>query len=171
MNTWKLLIKIRAEYYIYIGFILNSTDFLIFQTRLLVTHGIGYLPKVDSIIVLKDGMISEVGTYDELISRNGAFAEFIRHYLTETGSDSHDEECKSMHVKLIKASFSVIVERSIFITYVYMFKTTTHIILQLRKLGKTCRDELARYRDRRTLVRYPMAQGVKNHLKQWEARV
>ena len=58
---------------------------------MLVTHGITYLPKVDKIIVLDKGTISEVGTYDELISVNGAFAEFIRTYLTETAEDEDDD--------------------------------------------------------------------------------
>ena len=30
------------------------------QTRVLVTHGVGFLPQVDQIIVLQDGRISEV---------------------------------------------------------------------------------------------------------------
>ena len=33
------------------------------KTRVLVTHGITYLPKTDFIIVLKDGKVSEQGTY------------------------------------------------------------------------------------------------------------
>ena len=31
------------------------------QTRVLVTHGISFLPQVDQIVVLQDGRISEVG--------------------------------------------------------------------------------------------------------------
>ena len=60
----------------------------LFQTRILVTHGITYLSKVDKIIMLVKGTISEVGTYDELISHNGAFADFIETYLKETGEES-----------------------------------------------------------------------------------
>ena len=33
------------------------------KTRILVTHGITYLPKVDHIVVLKEGKISEQGSY------------------------------------------------------------------------------------------------------------
>ena len=33
------------------------------KTRILVTHGISYLPQVDDIIVLKDGKVSEQGPY------------------------------------------------------------------------------------------------------------
>ncbi|XP_076439591.1 multidrug resistance-associated protein 1-like [Babylonia areolata] len=53
------------------------------KTRILVTHGIGFLPKVDNIVVLKDGQISEVGSFAQLMDHNGAFAEFLRNYLSE----------------------------------------------------------------------------------------
>ena len=36
-------------------------------TRVLVTHGIGYLPQVDDIVVLKDGRVSEQGPYAPLL--------------------------------------------------------------------------------------------------------
>lgn len=39
------------------------------KTRLLVTHSITYLPEMDNIIVLKDGEISETGTYRELLDK------------------------------------------------------------------------------------------------------
>lgn len=48
-----------------------------------MTHGISFLPQVDQIIVLKNGSISEVGSYQELLTNSGAFAEFLRNYLTE----------------------------------------------------------------------------------------
>ncbi|XP_036134636.1 multidrug resistance-associated protein 1 isoform X3 [Molossus molossus] len=50
------------------------------KTRLLVTHGISYLPQVDVIIVMSGGKISEMGSYQELLARDGAFAEFLRTY-------------------------------------------------------------------------------------------
>ncbi|KAJ6660365.1 hypothetical protein lerEdw1_017788 [Lerista edwardsae] len=50
------------------------------KTRILVTHGIHFLPQVDSIIVLVDGNISEMGSYQELLKQNRAFAEFLRNY-------------------------------------------------------------------------------------------
>ena len=48
---------------------------------MLVTHGISFLPQLDKIVVMVDGRISEVGTYQELLKQNGAFAEFLRTYL------------------------------------------------------------------------------------------
>ena len=62
-----------------------------FQTRILVTHGVHWLPMVDSIIVLKDGAISEAGSYEELLSHNGDFADFLHQYLQEDGSDSDED--------------------------------------------------------------------------------
>ena len=59
------------------------------QTRVLVTHGISFLPQLDQIIVMADGQISEVGTYRELLSRKGAFAEFLYNYL-EKKSDAEE---------------------------------------------------------------------------------
>ncbi|XP_036250695.1 ATP-binding cassette sub-family C member 3 [Molothrus ater] len=50
------------------------------KTRILVTHGISFLPQVDYIYVLVDGKISEMGSYQELLKQNKAFAEFLRTY-------------------------------------------------------------------------------------------
>ena len=59
----------------------------IFQSRVLVTHGLSYLPKVDQIVVLVNGQVSEVGTYEELLERNQAFAEFLKNYMQEEKED------------------------------------------------------------------------------------
>ena len=50
------------------------------QVRLLVTHGVSFLPQCDLIVVMDQGRIREVGAYAELIDNEGAFAEFIRTY-------------------------------------------------------------------------------------------
>jgi len=39
------------------------------KTRLLVTHGIIYLPFMDNISVMSSGRISESGTYQELLDK------------------------------------------------------------------------------------------------------
>lgn len=57
------------------------------KTRVLVTHGITYLPKTDKIVVLKDGEVSESGTYQELLSRKSAFAEFLMQHINEQVND------------------------------------------------------------------------------------
>ncbi|MEE6497514.1 hypothetical protein FKM82_002762 [Ascaphus truei] len=50
------------------------------KTRLLVTHGVSYLPQMDTIIVMIDGKITEIGSYQDLLEQDGAFAEFLRTY-------------------------------------------------------------------------------------------
>lgn len=48
-----------------------------------MTHGISFLPQVDNIMVLVEGRVSEMGSYQELLNQNGAFAEFLRNYSLE----------------------------------------------------------------------------------------
>ncbi|XP_077843272.1 ATP-binding cassette sub-family C member 6 isoform X5 [Macaca mulatta] len=42
------------------------------QTRILVTHALHILPQADWIVVLADGAIAEMGSYQELLQRKGA---------------------------------------------------------------------------------------------------
>lgn len=57
------------------------------KTRLFVTHGITFLPQSNQILVLKDGEISESGSYQELMERKGAFAEFLLHHSYQAEND------------------------------------------------------------------------------------
>ena len=45
-----------------------------------MTHGIGFLPQCDVIVVMEDGQITEVGSYNELIKNDGDFAHFLQTY-------------------------------------------------------------------------------------------
>ncbi|XP_026057392.1 multidrug resistance-associated protein 1-like isoform X1 [Carassius auratus] len=76
------------------------------RTRVLVTHGLSFLPQVDLILVMVDGEITEMGSYTELLGRQGAFAEFLRNYsnteqeeveesVAEEGGEAEDEKGKS----------------------------------------------------------------------------
>ncbi|XP_042861563.1 multidrug resistance-associated protein 1-like isoform X1 [Penaeus japonicus] len=62
------------------------------KTRILVTHGLTYLPKVEKIVVLKKGVITEQGTYKELIEKKGEFQEFLLQYLSEEIEDEEELE-------------------------------------------------------------------------------
>ncbi|KAM7039076.1 ATP-binding cassette sub-family C member 6 isoform 6-T6 [Acridotheres tristis] len=62
--------------------VLGPNGLLKDKTRVLVTHTINILPQVDNIVFLVDGMISETGSYQELLQKNGAFAEFLRSHVT-----------------------------------------------------------------------------------------
>ncbi|XP_038273750.1 ATP-binding cassette sub-family C member 6-like isoform X1 [Dermochelys coriacea] len=50
------------------------------RTRVLVTRAINILPQVDNIVLMMDGEISETGSYQELLQRNGSFADFLLSY-------------------------------------------------------------------------------------------
>uniref|UniRef100_A0A674BMM9 ATP binding cassette subfamily C member 2 n=1 Tax=Salmo trutta TaxID=8032 RepID=A0A674BMM9_SALTR len=62
------------------------------KTRILVTHGVSFLPYVDEIVVLKEGCVSEVGSYQSLKDSKGAFSEFLDTYAKEEGK-KHTGEC------------------------------------------------------------------------------
>ncbi|XP_068424094.1 ATP-binding cassette sub-family C member 2 [Clinocottus analis] len=61
------------------------------KTRILVTHGVGFLPYVDEIIVLVDGVVSEVGSYNSLRASRGAFSEFLDTYAKEQSNQTRSD--------------------------------------------------------------------------------
>ncbi|XP_070696945.1 ATP-binding cassette sub-family C member 2 [Pempheris klunzingeri] len=61
------------------------------KTRILVTHGVSFLPYVDEIVVLVDGVVSEVGSYKSLRASRGAFSEFLDTYAKEQSNRTQSE--------------------------------------------------------------------------------
>ncbi|XP_025753410.1 canalicular multispecific organic anion transporter 1 [Oreochromis niloticus] len=61
------------------------------KTRILVTHGISFLPYVDEIVVLENGVISEIGSYKNLRASGGAFSKFLDTYATEQSNQRNSE--------------------------------------------------------------------------------
>ncbi|KAG7167512.1 Multidrug resistance-associated protein 1-like 3, partial [Homarus americanus] len=57
------------------------------KTRILVTHGITYLPQVDKIVVLKNGVVTEEGSYTELLNKKGQFQEFLLEYISQKAEE------------------------------------------------------------------------------------
>nr|XP_014086909.1 multidrug resistance-associated protein 1 isoform X2 [Bactrocera oleae] len=70
--------------------VIGPNGLLAKKTRVLVTHGITFLPQTNNIYVMKLGEISESGTYQELLARKGAFAEFIIQHLQESTEEVED---------------------------------------------------------------------------------
>ena len=66
------------------------------QTRVMVTNSLTFVDKVDLIVVLDKGCISECGTFSELLTRQGPFTVFLQEHLRKkmerSGSDSGNEE-------------------------------------------------------------------------------
>ncbi|XP_038108731.1 multidrug resistance-associated protein 1 [Culex quinquefasciatus] len=70
--------------------VIGENGLLAKKTRLLVTHGITYLPFTDNIYVVKDGKIDESGSYQELLDKKGAFAEFLLQHLQNVNQESEN---------------------------------------------------------------------------------
>ena len=73
------------------------------QARVLVTHGVGFLPQCDQVMSLDEGSITEMGTYDELMANNGDFAEFIRVFTNTEENKEGDPGglcCTGVHIPL-----------------------------------------------------------------------
>ncbi|XP_046361910.2 multidrug resistance-associated protein 1-like [Haliotis rufescens] len=76
--------------------VISSEGLLAGKTRVLVTHGIHWLPEMDSILVMTSGQISEKGTYEELLKSNGPFALFLQTYFLE----SNDSETELSEIRM-----------------------------------------------------------------------
>ncbi|XP_027504550.1 multidrug resistance-associated protein 1-like isoform X2 [Corapipo altera] len=57
------------------------------KTRILVTHNLTLLPHTDLIIVMEEGRISQMGTYQELIAKRDNFVELVQNFGTEHTSE------------------------------------------------------------------------------------
>ncbi|XP_061222665.1 multidrug resistance-associated protein 1-like isoform X6 [Neopsephotus bourkii] len=63
--------------------IIGPSGLLKNKTRILVTHNVTFLPHTDLIIVMEEGRISQMGTYQELVSKRANFAELIQVFSAE----------------------------------------------------------------------------------------
>ncbi|XP_062546111.1 multidrug resistance-associated protein 1 isoform X14 [Armigeres subalbatus] len=70
--------------------VIGENGLLAKKTRVLVTHGITYLPNTNVIYVMKDGEISESGSYQELMEKKGAFADFLIQHLQDVNEEEED---------------------------------------------------------------------------------
>ncbi|VDM94999.1 unnamed protein product [Thelazia callipaeda] len=69
------------------------------KTRVLVTNGLHYLKYCDRIIVMKGGMVAEVGTFEELIQAQSEFSEFLEEFLVKEVKErvqSQDKKTEEM---------------------------------------------------------------------------
>ncbi|KAK7488019.1 hypothetical protein BaRGS_00020764, partial [Batillaria attramentaria] len=81
--------------------VIGAKGMLCHKTRVLVTHGVHWLPMVDMIVVMTDGRISEMGSYDQLLIHTTKV-----HIQQQMDSGTSVDELPSRSVKL-----------SVFLTY------------------------------------------------------
>ncbi|KAH7932672.1 hypothetical protein HPB49_000594 [Dermacentor silvarum] len=87
------------------------------QTRILVTHRLSVLPEVDTVVVMRDGTMSDYGSFQELLSRGGAFSEFLTQFIvereqTEQGISDVDAELFSVVASKVSLSQPELVRES-----------------------------------------------------------
>jgi ATP-binding cassette subfamily B protein len=58
------------------------------RTCLVIAHRLGTIRKADNIIVLGNGIVLEEGTHDELLAKNGKYAEMWNMQLHSTASSN-----------------------------------------------------------------------------------
>ncbi|TPX54113.1 hypothetical protein PhCBS80983_g06048 [Powellomyces hirtus] len=62
------------------------------KTRILVTHGIHFLAETDEVMLLSEGRISEIGSYEFLMARSGPLQALIKEYGKRREAEDAEEE-------------------------------------------------------------------------------
>ena len=72
--------------------VIGPAGMLAGRTRVLVTHGVAFLPQCDHIVVLAEGRVTEQGSYKELVEREGEFAKFLVEFSTKQQETSNTKQ-------------------------------------------------------------------------------
>eukprot|EP01116_Phalansterium_solitarium_P010898 TRINITY_DN263_c0_g2_i2.p1 TRINITY_DN263_c0_g2~~TRINITY_DN263_c0_g2_i2.p1 ORF type:complete len:1470 (+),score=645.31 TRINITY_DN263_c0_g2_i2:96-4505(+) len=62
------------------------------KTRVLVTHQLQYINRADQVVLMKDGKIDEVGTYDELMQKGGTLCSLIKTHVKDAAEHPDDSQ-------------------------------------------------------------------------------
>lgn len=73
------------------------------KTRVFVTNSLGFLSESDEIIMLKNGSISEMGSYEYLIKNNGLFSKFVSDFFQDN-QNHKDEKNKQNELQISKSN-------------------------------------------------------------------
>ncbi|KAL7753938.1 hypothetical protein RI367_000870 [Sorochytrium milnesiophthora] len=68
--------------------VIGSCGMLSGKTVIMVTHGVHHLPQCDRVVFLRDGTITEQGTFDAVMSSNGDVQALVTEYLVKKQSVS-----------------------------------------------------------------------------------
>ncbi|GJJ71378.1 ATP-binding cassette, subfamily C (CFTR/MRP), member 1 [Entomortierella parvispora] len=76
------------------------------KTRVLVTHGIHHLDQVDSILVIKDGRVTETGHFKELMKAKNSFYQLINEFSARNAKGNKSKKAKKKDADAVAASAS-----------------------------------------------------------------
>ena len=103
----------------------NLSALSIFQTRILVTHSLSYLPQMDNILVIDNGVISEQGTYQQLLDvKDGVFADFLKTYLKQDGEKTEGTRLTQFYDSWVSESIQHTHPRVIKLGYHHVYYIT-----------------------------------------------
>jgi ABC-type multidrug transport system fused ATPase/permease subunit len=83
------------------------------KARLLVTHGISYLPRVDNVVMLRDGEIILEGEYNDLMNEKTELFTLVKDFGNQSGKNSanaSDEEESETEQVIMKVNDNMDVE-------------------------------------------------------------
>lgn len=81
-----------------------------------------FLPQADLILVLVDGEISERGSYQELLNRNGAFADFIHTFVSSERKECFSEASQRGNITVVCVQAFILAE-NIYMRFLWMLVT------------------------------------------------
>uniref|UniRef100_A0A8C6SSY5 Uncharacterized protein n=1 Tax=Neogobius melanostomus TaxID=47308 RepID=A0A8C6SSY5_9GOBI len=128
------------------------------KTRVLVTHAVSFLPFVDEIIVLKDGRISEVGSYSSLRASKGAFSEFLDTYAKEQSNQEQSPTGKDIFVKH-HPRLTVYLNLIIFLLLVTVISVMFHTSVRLRSKSSLKEPKEGSLKGQRLIEKEAMESG------------
>lgn len=75
------------------------------------------LPQCDRILVIDHGRITEMGSYDELVSKeNGKFADFLQSYAKKIEQDNDDDR-SGIYVYMYKLTLCVLGDPNLYLKF------------------------------------------------------
>lgn len=57
-----------------------------------MTNSLSFLPQVDEVLMLDEGVIKEAGPYSELKQKNGLFSDFIKNFLATNEANKDNDK-------------------------------------------------------------------------------
>jgi len=77
------------------------------RTSIVIAHRLSTILKADSILVVKDGVIKEQGTHDELIAKGGVYKQLYETQFRQAIDYEEEHKQNSLHVEVLSSEYTV----------------------------------------------------------------
>ena len=82
------------------------------QTTIVIAHRLSTIRNADRICLISAGKIEEMGTHDELIAKNGLYADLVRLQMTSDDTEGENVESTSEVITDAKSDALTVVTKS-----------------------------------------------------------